>query len=160
MTKRSKMDSQLSWLEHPLDVRKVIGSSPISSTIYEKSELLHDRKCVRVFCLYQRHYILMLRPGGFHRPLGFFVLLIDATSIFFIRCIVFRTVSVDRSASKSHHCRAQSLPIPIPAQCGFWVDGKFDGPKASYIHTSHPINVKSTTSNEMNNFNTTFLCKY
>ena len=32
--------------------------------IYEKSELLHDRKCVRIFCLYQRHYILMLTPRG------------------------------------------------------------------------------------------------
>ena len=27
------MDDSLSWLEHPLDVRKGIGSSPISSTI-------------------------------------------------------------------------------------------------------------------------------
>ena len=69
------MDDQLSWLEHPLDVRKVIGSSPISSTIYEKSELLHERKCVRIFYLYQRHFILMLKPRGFHRPLGFLTFL-------------------------------------------------------------------------------------
>ena len=53
-------------------MRKVIGSSPISSTIHEKSELLHDRKCVRIFYLYQRHYILMLKPRGFSRPLGLF----------------------------------------------------------------------------------------
>ena len=52
-------------------------SSPISSTIHEKSELLHDRKCVRIFCLYQRHYILMLKPRGFDRPLGFFSLCAD-----------------------------------------------------------------------------------
>ncbi len=30
-------------------------------TIHEKSELLHDKKCVRIFCLYQRHYILILQ---------------------------------------------------------------------------------------------------
>ena len=36
-------------VEHALDVRRVSGSSPLSSTIYEKSELLHNRKCVRIF---------------------------------------------------------------------------------------------------------------
>jgi hypothetical protein len=49
-------------------------SSPISAAVYEKSELLHDRKCVRIFCLHQRHYILMWQPRGFIRPLGFFTL--------------------------------------------------------------------------------------
>ena len=52
----------------------LIESSPISSTIYEKSELLHDRKCVRIFYLYQRHSILMPMPRGLCRPLGIFVL--------------------------------------------------------------------------------------
>ena len=51
-----------------------IRNGVLSSTIHEKSELLHDRKCVRIFCLYQRHYILMLKPRGFHHPLGIFVL--------------------------------------------------------------------------------------
>ena len=48
------------------------ANESLSSTIHEKSELLHDRKCVRIFCLYQRHYILMLLPRGFHSPLGIF----------------------------------------------------------------------------------------
>ena len=49
-------------VEHALDVRRVSGSSPLSSTIYEKSELIPNRECVRIFCFYQRHYILMLKP--------------------------------------------------------------------------------------------------
>ena len=58
----------------PLAVGQVIGSSPISSTIHEKSELLHDWKCIRIFCLHQRHSILMPMPRGLYRPLGIFVL--------------------------------------------------------------------------------------
>ena len=49
-----------------------IRNGVLSSTIHEKSELLHDRKCVRIFCLYQRHYILMPLPRGLFRPLGIF----------------------------------------------------------------------------------------
>ena len=56
----------------PLAVDQSMGLGPISSTIHEKSELLHDRKCVRIFCLYQRHFILMLKPRGFFRPPGSF----------------------------------------------------------------------------------------
>ena len=41
-----------------------IEYNSLLSTIHEKSELLHDRKCFRIFCLYQRHYILMLQPRG------------------------------------------------------------------------------------------------
>ena len=57
-----------------LHTHEVTGSSPVVSTIHEKSELLHNRKCVRIFCLYQRHYILMLLPRGFYRLLGTFCL--------------------------------------------------------------------------------------
>ena len=48
------------------------NSSPISSTILEKSELIPNRERVRIFCLYQRHSILRIDPGG---PLffGFFM---------------------------------------------------------------------------------------
>ena len=40
------------------------GSTPLASTILEKSELIPNRECVRIFCLYQRHYILMFMPRG------------------------------------------------------------------------------------------------
>ena len=45
--------------ERSVRIREVESSSLFRSTIHEKSELLHDRKCVRIFCLYQKHYILM-----------------------------------------------------------------------------------------------------
>ena len=44
-----------------LQTNTLIESSPVVSTIHEKSERLHDRKCVRIFWLYQRYYILMLK---------------------------------------------------------------------------------------------------
>ena len=47
-----------------------IRNGVLSSTIHEKSELLHDRKCVRIFYLYQRHYILTRTPGGYIDPPG------------------------------------------------------------------------------------------
>ena len=53
-----------------LHTHEVEGSSPPVSTIHEKSELIPNRECVRIFCLYQRHYILMLKPRGFNHPLG------------------------------------------------------------------------------------------
>ena len=41
------------------------GSNPPSSTIYEKSELLPYRECVRIFHFYQGYFLLMFIPGGF-----------------------------------------------------------------------------------------------
>ena len=55
-----------------LHTHEVEGSSPPVSTILEKSELIPNWECVRIFCLYQRHYILMLKPRGSNHPLGFF----------------------------------------------------------------------------------------
>ncbi len=40
-------------VEHPLDVRKVAGSSPTSSTILEKSELKAGWQRVRISCFYR-----------------------------------------------------------------------------------------------------------
>ena len=39
------------------------GSSPASSTIHEKSELIPSRERVRISYFHQRYYILSLRPG-------------------------------------------------------------------------------------------------
>jgi len=107
-----------------------ISSCLISSTIYEKFELLHDRKCVRIFCIYQRHYILMLKPRGFYRPLGFLlpvhiklVVNIVQHSIDFPLCrfrgvyifgVAFRINRNCKAASYKHHrnleCIVQCLP--------------------------------------------------
>ena len=60
-------------VEHALDVRRVSGSSPLSSTIHEKSELLHDWKFVRIFYFYQRYYILKTKGWGY-KPHPFLVI--------------------------------------------------------------------------------------
>ena len=51
---------------------KVKDRYDLEGCIHEKSELLHDRKCVRIFYLHPRHYILIIKPRGFNRPLGIF----------------------------------------------------------------------------------------
>ena len=56
-------------VEHSLDVRRVSGSSPLSSTIHEKSELSAGGPGVRISCLYHRYCdprhlnLLYLSPG-------------------------------------------------------------------------------------------------
>ena len=52
-------------VEHALDVRRVSGSSPLSSTTYKKSELILHWECVRIFHFYQGYFLLMFIPGGF-----------------------------------------------------------------------------------------------
>lgn len=37
----------------------------LSSTTYEKSELIPHRECVRIFHFYQGYFLLMFIPGGF-----------------------------------------------------------------------------------------------
>ena len=50
------------------------GSSPVSSTIQKKSELIPNRERVRISYLHQRYYILSLCPPGFAlRTTGGFV---------------------------------------------------------------------------------------
>ena len=51
----------------------------------EKSELLRDRKYVRIFCFYQRHDILRCSPEDLDTP-GLFALSFKA--LFFIKIIV------------------------------------------------------------------------
>lgn len=41
------------------------GLTPLSSTTYEKSELIPHRECVRIFHFYQGYFLLMFIPGGF-----------------------------------------------------------------------------------------------
>ena len=48
------------------------GSNPPSPTKTKKSELDSDRIWVRIFCFYQRHYILMITPRGLNMSSGFF----------------------------------------------------------------------------------------
>ena len=58
--------------ERSVRIREVESSSLFRSTIHEKSELISDWKCVRIFCFYQRHYILMITPRGLNMSSGFF----------------------------------------------------------------------------------------
>ena len=44
------------------------GFEGSESTIHEKSELISDWKCVRIFCFYQGYYILKFMPRGHQNP--------------------------------------------------------------------------------------------
>ena len=58
-----------------LHTHEVTGSSPVVSTIHEKSELLHNWKCVRIFYLHQRHYILIDKAQRTSPPSGLFLVM-------------------------------------------------------------------------------------
>lgn len=51
--------------EFSIFLRKKMCSTPVVSTIYEKSELFPNRGYVRIFHFYQGYYILSRKPGGF-----------------------------------------------------------------------------------------------
>ena len=53
-----------------LQTNTLIKSSPVVSTIHEKSERLHDRKCVRIFLVISKILHIDAEVGGVICPLG------------------------------------------------------------------------------------------
>ena len=55
-----------------LHTQEVDGSSPLVSTIHEKSERLHNRKCVRIFLFISKTLHIDVHAQRNNRPLGIF----------------------------------------------------------------------------------------
>ena len=96
-------------IRYIFDVRRVSGSSPLSSTTYEKSELLPYWECVRIFHFHQRYFLLIFTPGGFFILRAFFIRIFDFwRSACYNEC---RNSLGGRDGEKIHHRRKDGLAL-------------------------------------------------